>query len=63
VTVRGSKIKVELNGTVILDCDLSTVNEFMANSGHAGKDRTGGHFGFAGHNDPVCFREVQIKEL
>ena len=31
VTVKGSKIKVELNGTVILDCDLSTVTEFMAN--------------------------------
>jgi hypothetical protein len=63
VTIQGPKIKVELNGTVILDCDLSTVNEFMANSGHPGKDRTKGHFGFAGHNDPVCFREVQIKQL
>ncbi len=32
VTVKGSKIKVELNGTVILDTDLSKVTEFMANS-------------------------------
>ena len=32
VTVKGSKIKVELNGTVILDSDLSKVKEFMANS-------------------------------
>ena len=63
VTVKGSKIKVELNGTVILDCDLSQVKDFMANSGHPGKDRTKGHFGFAGHNDPVSFRQVQIKEL
>jgi 3-keto-disaccharide hydrolase len=63
VTVRGSKIKVELNGTVILDCDLSKVTEFMANSKHPGKDRTRGYFGFAGHNDPVCFRNVEIKEL
>ena len=44
VTVKGSKIKVELNGTVILDCDLSTVTEFMANSAHPGKDRTKGSF-------------------
>ena len=29
VTVKGSKIKVELNGTVILDTDLSEVKEFM----------------------------------
>ena len=32
VTVKGSTIKVELNGTVILDTDLSKVKEFMANS-------------------------------
>ena len=63
VTVQGSKIKVELNGTVILDCDLSTVKEFMANHPHPGKDRTKGYFGFAGHNDPVAFRNIQIKPL
>ena len=63
VTVKGSKIKVELNGTVILDADLSQVKEFMANSPHPGKDRTSGYFGFAGHNDPVEFRNVSIKTL
>lgn len=63
VTVQGSKIKVELNGTLILDCDLATVNEFMGNRAHPGKDRTVGHFGFAGHNDPVAFRKVQLKPL
>jgi len=63
VTVKGSTLKVELNGTVILDCDLSTVKEFMGSSAHPGKDRTNGHFGFAGHNDPVAFRNIQIKRL
>lgn len=63
VTVKGPKIKVELNGTVILDADLSTVKEFMANSPHPGKDRVSGYFGFAGHNDPVAFRGVAIKPL
>ena len=63
VTVKGPKIKVELNGTVILDADLSTVKEFMANSPHPGKDRTRGFFGFAGHNDPVEFRNISIKPL
>ena len=61
VTVKGSKIKVELNGTVILDTDLSQVKEFMANSAHPGKDRTSGYFGFAGHSDPVEFRNVSLK--
>ena len=63
VTVVGSTIKVELNGNLILDTDLSQVKEYMANSPHPGKDRTQGYFGFAGHNDPVEFRNIRIKEL
>jgi len=63
VTVKGSTIKVELNGTTILDTDLSKVTEFMDNKSHPGKDRRIGHFGFAGHNDPVEFRNIRIKPL
>lgn len=63
VTVRGSTIRVELNGTVILDADLANVTEFMGDSAHPGKDRTEGHFGFAGHSDPVMFRAIEIKTL
>ena len=63
VTVKGPTIKVELNGTVILDCDLSKVHEFMGGAKHPGKDRTKGYFGFAGHNDPVMFRDISIKPL
>ena len=63
VTVIGSTIKVELNGNVILETDLSQVKDIMANSPHPGKDRTQGYFGFAGHSDPVEFRNVRIKEL
>lgn len=63
VTVLGSKIKVDLNGTVILDTDLASVTQYMANHKHPGKDRKTGHFGFAGHNDPVEFRNLVIKRL
>jgi Domain of Unknown Function (DUF1080) len=63
VTVRGSTIKVVLNGTTILDTDLATITTFMADTPHPGKDRAEGHFGFAGHNDPVAFRNVRIREL
>lgn len=63
VTVKGSTIKVELNGTLILDADLSKITDYMAKSPHPGKERTAGHFGFAGHNDPVSFRNIQIKPL
>lgn len=63
VTVRGSTIKVELNGSVILDADLSAVTEYMAKSPHPGKERTSGFFGFAGHGNDVEFRNVQVKKL
>jgi Domain of Unknown Function (DUF1080) len=61
VTVKGSTIQVELNGTVILDTDLSKVKDYMAHSAHPGKDRTSGYFGLAGHSDPVEFRNLSIK--
>ncbi len=63
VTVNGSAIKVELNGSVILDTDLSEVTEYMGGRPHPGKDRTSGFFGFAGHGDAVEFRNVSIKKL
>lgn len=63
VTVKGSTIQVELNGTIILNADLATVSNYMAGSAHPGKDRTSGHFGFAGHNDPVMFRNISIETL
>lgn len=63
VVVIGSTIRVELNGTVILNTDLAKVDPttFMGGSAHPGAARTEGFFGFAGHNDPVRFRGVKIK--
>jgi len=63
VTVKGSTIKVELNGSVILDADLSKVTEFMGKGAHPGLKLKEGHFGFAGHNDAVAFRKLAIKKL
>ncbi|HND52853.1 MAG TPA: DUF1080 domain-containing protein [Pirellulaceae bacterium] len=63
VTINGSTIKVELNGSVILDTDLSKITEYMANSPHPGKTRTTGFFGFAGHGDAVEFRNVKIRSI
>ncbi len=63
VVVKGSTIRVELNGNLILDTDLSKITEYMANSPHPGKERTTGFFGFAGHSDPVAFKNVAIKAL
>lgn len=65
ITVKGSTIKVELNGTVILDADLSKVDlaTVMAKSAHPGKDRTSGFVGLAGHTDPVQFKDLSVKKL
>lgn len=63
VTVQGTKLKVELNGTVILDTDVSKVKDFMGGKAHPGMTRTSGHFGFAGHSDPVAFRNVSLRPL
>ena len=64
VTVRGSRITVELNGTTILDRDVATVKKFMYDEKKfAGRHRTKGHFGLAGHSDPVAYRTLRIKRL
>ena len=63
VTVAGSKIKVELNGSIILDCDLSEVSDYLGDRPHPGKDRKSGYFGFAGHNDPVQFRNITAAKV
>lgn len=63
VTVQGSRITVELNGTTILDADLKDVTEFLDDKAHPGKDLKEGFFGFAGHGDSVMFRHISIKRL
>jgi len=63
VTVRGSTITVELNGTVIAHADVSQVTEFLDDRPHPGLLLQRGYFGFAGHKDPVMFRNIAIKRL
>lgn len=65
VTVKGSTVKVELNGTVILDTDLAALDpaEFMAGKKHPGLANKDGFFGFAGHGNAVYFRNVSIRKL
>ncbi len=61
VSVKGSRIRVELNGYQILDTDLSKVTDYMDGTAHPGKDRREGHIGFCGHGDPVEFRHVGVR--
>ncbi len=63
VTVKGHEIAVELNGTEIVKGDTSKVKAFMGGKENPGRLRLKGHFGFAGHSDPVAFRTIEIREL
>jgi hypothetical protein len=59
----GSHMRVTLNGTVIVDADLSKIDQPMDGRDHPGRFRTQGFLGFIGHRSRVEFRNVRIKEL
>jgi hypothetical protein len=65
VIVKGPKIKVILNGTVILDGDITEARKNGAADGkqHPGLLKESGHIGFLGHGSPVQFKNIRIKDL
>ncbi len=67
VTVRGSTVKVELNGFVILDVDLAPIRTFHDGVPHPGKDRTSGYFGLQSgpgtNQGSVEYRRIEIRDL
>lgn len=64
ITCVGPKLTIRLNGTVIVDGDLDDALRHGAMDGkeHPGARRTSGRVGFLGHNDPVAFRHIRIRE-
>jgi hypothetical protein len=65
VVVQGTKVKVILNGTVIVDGDIADArdNGAMDHNEHPGLKNKTGHIGFLGHGSVVKFRNIRIKEL
>jgi len=65
IMVKGSTIKVTLNGTVINEVDIKEVtkNGTADHKEHPGLARTTGHIGFLGHGDVVRFKNMRIKKL
>lgn len=59
----GPKIKVTLNGQVIVDADLSQINETMDGRPHPGLHNEKGFIGFLGHGSRIEFRNIRIKQL
>ena len=65
VIVKGPKIKVILNGTTILDGDITEARKNGAadHLDHPGLKRDSGHIGFLGHGSELRFRNIRVKEL
>jgi hypothetical protein len=61
VTVMANTVKVELNGTVILEANLDDLEKKFPK--HQGVKRRSGHIGWCGHGDAVAFRNIKIAEL
>ena len=65
IVADGTKIKVTLNGHIILDGDIqpSIANGTMDHKEHPGLKNKKGHIGFLGHGSVVYFRDIKIKTL
>ncbi len=65
IMIKGNKIKVTLNGTVILEGDIAAAskNGTLDHKEHPGLKNKTGHIGFLGHGDVVRFRKMRLKIL
>jgi hypothetical protein len=65
VYMKGSKVRITLNSTVIVDGDLkeASKNGTVDGKEHPGLLRDKGHIGFLGHGSLVKFRNIRIKEI
>ncbi|MGE5358135.1 MAG: family 16 glycoside hydrolase, partial [Bacteroidales bacterium] len=65
IVARGSRVRVTLNGHVIVDGDIfeASRNATLDHQPHPGLQRPSGHIGWLSHDSVVRFRNVRIKEL
>ena len=65
IRMQGNKVKVTLNGQVIVDGDIAeaTKNGTADKKDHPGLKAKSGHIGFLGHGTEVFFRNIRIKSL
>ena len=65
VILKGSKIKITLNGEVILEGDLieASKNGTLDHKNHPGLKRDKGYIGFLGHGSELKFKNILIKDL
>ncbi len=65
IYLKGNKIRITLNGVVIVDGDLEEAsrNGTVDGRDHPGLKKKTGHIGFLGHGDILFFRNVRVKDL
>jgi len=65
IYVKGNKIRITLNGVVIVDGDLAEAskNGTLDGRDHPGLKNKTGHIGFLGHGDTLFFRNIRVKDL
>jgi hypothetical protein len=65
IWIQGTRIRVTLNGTVIVDGDIAEAskNGTIDHNEHPGLKNAKGHIGFLGHGSILRFRNIRIKVL
>ncbi|HOW86067.1 MAG TPA: DUF1080 domain-containing protein [Candidatus Aminicenantes bacterium] len=65
VTVRGRRVTVAVNGSIVVDADLdqASAGGTIDRNAHPGLGRSSGRLGFLGHGSIVEFRNIRLKEL
>jgi hypothetical protein len=61
ITAKGRQVKIELNGTVIVDANLDDHKDKFES--HPGLKRKEGHLGLQSHGGRIEFRNIFVKEL
>lgn len=61
ISAKGRRIKVTLNGKVLVDADLDTVKDAAVLAKHPGLARKSGHIGLLGHGTRVEFRNLRVR--
>jgi len=63
IRAEDGRIRVTLNGTVIVDANLDAIGKTMDGHEHPGLHNKKGYVGFLGHGDRIELRNIRIKEL
>jgi hypothetical protein len=63
VIAKGKRITLKLNGTTIVNANISKIRDAKVLKAHPGLNRDKGYIAFCGHGDKLAFRNLRIKVL